>query len=63
MGGASTINQYLSARLLDELWLHIVPVAIGLGTRFFEGVGNLKLEPIEVGETSVVSHIRYKILM
>jgi dihydrofolate reductase len=27
-GGANTINQYLSAGLLDELWLHIVPVII-----------------------------------
>ena len=29
MGGANTINQYLAAGLLDELWLHIVPVTIG----------------------------------
>ncbi|TXH01509.1 MAG: dihydrofolate reductase [Candidatus Moraniibacteriota bacterium] len=62
MGGASTINQYLSAGLIDELWLHIVPVTIGVGTRLFEGVGNLRLEPIEVGGTDVISHIRYKIL-
>jgi dihydrofolate reductase len=59
MGGASTINQYLNAGLINELWLHIVPVTIGSGIRLFEGVSNLKLEPIEISGTSVVTHIRY----
>lgn len=62
MGGANTINQYLAAGLIDELWLHIVPVTIGKGSRLFEGVPDLKLEPIEVSGTSVVTHIRYKVL-
>lgn len=62
MGGASTVNQFLAAGLIDELWLHIVPVTIGAGTRLFDGVPQLKLEPIEVSGTSVVTHIRYKIL-
>lgn len=62
MGGALTINQYLAAGLIDELWLHIVPVTIGAGTRLFEGVPNLKLEPVEVSGTSVVTHIRYNVL-
>lgn len=62
MGGANILNQYLAAGLIDELWLHIVPVTIGAGTRLFEGVTNLKLEPIEVGGTSMVTHIRYKVL-
>ncbi len=62
MGGATTINQYLAAGLIDELWVHIVPVTIGAGARLFEGVPNLKLEPIEVSGTSVVTHIRYNVL-
>jgi len=62
MGGANTVNQYLAAGLIDELWLHIVPVTIGAGTRLFENVPNLKLEPIEVSGTSVVTHIRYNVL-
>ena len=62
MGGAHTLNQYLVAGLVDELWLHIVPVTVGEGTRLFEGVPNLKLEPIEVSGTNVVTHIRYNIL-
>jgi dihydrofolate reductase len=62
MGGANTVNQYLKAGLVDELWLHIVPVTVGAGTRLFEGVANLKLEPIELSGTSVVTHIRYNVL-
>lgn len=62
MGGANTINQYLAAGLIDELWVHIVPVTIGAGSRLFEGVQGLKLEPIEVSGTSIVTHIRYKVL-
>lgn len=60
MGGANTINQYLAAGLIDELWVHIVSVTIGAGSRLFEGVQGLNLEPIEVSGTSVVTHIRYK---
>jgi dihydrofolate reductase len=62
MGGANTVNQYLAAGLIDELWLHIAPVTIGAGARLFEGVPNLNLKPIEVGGTSMVTHIRYNVL-
>lgn len=62
MGGASTVNQYLAAGLVDELWLHIVPVTIGEGTRLFEGVSGLKLEPVGLSGTSVVTHIKYDVL-
>lgn len=61
MGGANTINQYLAAGLIDELWLHLAPVTVGVGSRLFEGVQNLKLEPVEVSGTGVVTHIRYKV--
>jgi dihydrofolate reductase len=62
MGGANIVNQYLAAGLIDEMWLHIAPVTIGEGARLFEGVPNLNLKPIEVGGTSMVTHIRYNVL-
>src|SRR5205085_5828670 len=62
MGGANTINQYLAAGLLDELWLHIVPITIGEGARLFEGVADLQLEPFELSGTPLVTHIRYRVL-
>jgi dihydrofolate reductase len=61
-GGANTLNQYLAAGLIDELWLHILPTTVGAGTRLFEGVPNLNLEPVEISGTSIVTHIRYKVL-
>jgi dihydrofolate reductase len=61
-GGAQTVNQYLSAGLIDELWLHIVPVIIGSGARLFEGVPDLKLEPFELSGTPLVTHIRYRVI-
>jgi dihydrofolate reductase len=61
-GGANTINQYLSAGLIDELWLHLVPVTIGSGARLFEHVRDLKLEPFEISGTELVTHIRYRVI-
>jgi dihydrofolate reductase len=37
-GGASTIQQYLRERLIDELHIAIAPVLLGRGERLFEGV-------------------------
>lgn len=37
-GGASTIQQYLRERLIDELHIAISPVLLGSGERLFEGV-------------------------
>ncbi len=62
MGGANTINQYLSAGLIDELWLHIVPLTIGSGARLFEGVPDLELEPVAINGTKLVTHIRYRVV-
>jgi dihydrofolate reductase len=60
-GGASTARQFLSAGLIDELRLHIAPIVLGAGERLLDGVGELKLEPLEVRGTSLVSHLRYKV--
>lgn len=60
--GANTLNQYLAAGLIDELWLHILPVTIGGGTRLFEGVPDLNLKPMEVSGSNLVAHIRYNVL-
>ncbi len=61
-GGAKTVNQYLAAGMIDELWLHIAPVTIGSGARLLEDVSELKLEPLEASYTKLATHIRYRIL-
>jgi len=37
-GGASTAQQYLLARLVDEMEIHVVPLLLGAGTRLFENL-------------------------
>jgi dihydrofolate reductase len=61
-GGATTINQYLAAGLVDELRLHIVPLTIGAGVRVFEGVPALNLEQVTARAASSVVHVTYRVL-
>ncbi|MEH1167057.1 dihydrofolate reductase family protein [Micromonospora sp. CPCC 205539] len=61
-GGATTINQYLAAGLVDELRLHIVPLTLGVGVRLFEGVPPLKLEQVTSRAASSVLHVTYRVL-
>jgi dihydrofolate reductase len=60
-GGASTVQQYLRAGLIDELRLHIAPVILGSGERLLDGVGDLKLEQVAVTSSELVTHITYRV--
>jgi dihydrofolate reductase len=60
-GGASTVNQYLAAALVDELHLHIAPLVLGAGERLFAGVGPLDLVPTQVIGSRDVTHVRYRL--
>jgi dihydrofolate reductase len=60
-GGASTVNQFLAAGLLDELRLHVAPVLLGAGERLFDGVGRLGLEQVSARQTSLVTHLVYRV--
>ncbi|MFI6233892.1 dihydrofolate reductase family protein [Micromonospora sp. NPDC050784] len=62
-GGATTINQYLAAGLVDELRLHIVPATLGAGVRLFEGVPPLNLEHVTARAASTVLHVTYRVLV
>jgi dihydrofolate reductase len=61
-GGASAIQQYLAAGLLDELHLHIVPVVLGAGERLLENVGDPHLEPVKVAASPAVTHVKYRVV-
>jgi dihydrofolate reductase len=61
-GGATTVNQYLAAGLIDELRLHIAPLTFGAGTRLFEGVPPLKLEQVNSRAATLVTHVTYRVL-
>ena len=37
-GGASTVRQYLNARLIDEMHIAVAPVLLGAGEKLFDGL-------------------------
>ncbi|MGW6735769.1 dihydrofolate reductase family protein [Streptomyces sp. NPDC055013] len=63
-GGASTVQQYLGAGLVDELQLHVVPALLGAGLRLFEGLGagRRTLEPVRVVATPLATHLKYRLV-
>jgi dihydrofolate reductase len=61
-GGASAVRQYLAAGMLDELYLHIVPIILGAGERLLQDVGHPRLEPIKVVASPAVTHVKYRVL-
>jgi dihydrofolate reductase len=60
-GGASAVQQCLAAGMLDELYLHIVPIILGAGERLLENVGDPTLEPVKVVASPAVTHLKYRI--
>jgi dihydrofolate reductase len=61
-GGASAVQQYLAAGLLDELYLHIAPVVLGAGERLLENVGDPTLEPVKVVASPAATHVKYRVV-
>jgi dihydrofolate reductase len=61
-GGASAVQQYLAAGLLDELYLHIVPVILGAGEKLLDGVGDPVFDPVKVVASPAVTHIKYRVV-
>ena len=62
-GGASIVQQYLKAGLLDELQIHVAPVLLGEGTSLFDRLG---IEPVGLEATRViaspsVTHLRFRV--
>lgn len=61
-GGVSTTNSFLAAGLIDELMLQISPSIVGTGLRLLDGIGPVRLEQISGRSTSLVTHVRYRVL-
>jgi dihydrofolate reductase len=60
-GGASTIQQYLRAGLVDEMEFHVVPMFLGGGERLFENLdGGLEgYECVELVSSPAVAHYTF----
>jgi len=60
-GGASTVQQYLKARLIDEVHIAIAPVFLGAGERLFDHLdgGPTGYECVEMVSSPSVTHVRF----
>ena len=63
-GGASVIQQYLNAGLIDEFTLHLTPRIMGKGVKLFENIDKEKfsVEIKEVVNSPTVTHLFYRII-
>jgi dihydrofolate reductase len=63
-GGASVVQQYLKAGLLDELQIHVVPLLLGGGVRLFDQLGSeqVELECTRVIQSAAVTHLKYRVV-
>jgi dihydrofolate reductase len=63
-GGASVVQQYLAAGLLDEIEIHVVPLLLGDGARLLAPLdrSKVKFELLRTRSGPGVSHLRYRIL-
>lgn len=61
-GGASTVRQYLQAKLIDELFIAVSPILLGAGEPLFAGIDLFKLgykcEKVVQGERATFYRIK-----
>jgi dihydrofolate reductase len=63
-GGASVVQQYLAAGLLDEFQVNLVPQLLGGGARLFDNlpVSEVRLEPVRTIAGPGVTHLKYRLV-
>jgi dihydrofolate reductase len=64
IAGASVAQQALRTGLVDELYLHVAPIALGAGVRLFENLGDepIRLRKISVIDAEDATHLRFEVL-
>ena len=57
------MRQYLTAGLLDEMQIHLVPVLLGAGVRLFDQLGleRIELERTRTIQTPAATHLRFTV--
>jgi dihydrofolate reductase len=64
VNGGTIASQCLDARLLEEVWVDLVPLVLGDGVPFLGGLSNAPLElegPLSIVEGDRVTHLRYRV--
>src|SRR5262245_41240712 len=62
--GANVAQQFITRGLVDEIFIHLVPVLFGSGIRLYEHMGSehIPLETVEVIETAEAIHLRFRVV-
>ena len=64
MMGANTVQQCIKAGLLDEIYIHLVPILLGDGIRLFDHTGteHIELERTRVIESPGATHLSFRVV-
>lgn len=64
VAGARTAQQAIRAGLVDEMFIHLVPVLLGAGVPLFDGLGAplVQLQRIQIVEGAGVTHLRFRVV-
>ena len=60
-GGASTVRQAFAANAIDDIYLDIIPVALGRGETLFEGLPAAEFTQLDVTHSTTYAHIHYRV--
>lgn len=61
--GATVMQQALPLGLVDEIFVHVIPLLLGGGTPLFGALGSaIKLERLETHSSPATDHLRYRVL-
>jgi dihydrofolate reductase len=62
--GGNIAQQFITLGLVDEIFIHLVPVLFGSGTRLIKELGgeHVQLETTEVIETKEAIHLRFRVV-
>ncbi|MGZ3145239.1 dihydrofolate reductase family protein [Lentzea chajnantorensis] len=61
--GATVMQQALPLGLVDEIFVHVVPLLVGGGTPLFGALGSaIRLERVETHHSPAVDHLRYRVV-
>jgi len=60
-GGASTVRQALAANVIDDIYLDIIPVALGSGESIFDEPSSAGFTQLNVTHSNTYTHIHYRV--
>lgn len=62
--GGNVAQQFIALGLVDEIFIHLVPVLFGCGTRMIDNLDgkHIRLESTEVIQTKEATHLRFRVI-